>query len=353
MKIQTKGLVLMVLVIGAWCAPPAPIPQGNAAWAYDVKGGQPAMWGPQIADFNTNNDNHTFSTVYSYGGDMEYYAGLTPPFQTYFNADSQEAAAIYSKIPGVQRVICVVDGRMDGGQSWSPNLSNLTVAQCEQWADVTADLYCSFDQVSGIQVDLEPFEPPYAANLIQYLKRLSSNLRSKNNNCVNDLYPNGRSLSTFLFASETTVEILEALGPNGFAIISGYDLGPNPSGVPSTPAVYGSYLVQAINQIISLAGNQYYFSLGIPAAASEHEFTNATDTNGQYTDGYPMYSATEDSYLKEVFAAIDSTKLRQNSQFLGISVWGFSSEMIAGDYDYLPSNPFVQDGEEAFLKSNL
>lgn len=31
---------------------------------------------------------------------MEYYSGLNPPFQTYFNADSQQAAAIYAKIPG-------------------------------------------------------------------------------------------------------------------------------------------------------------------------------------------------------------------------------------------------------------
>jgi len=320
---------------------------------YDVKNGQPGMWAPQIRDFNTNNNNHTISTIYSYGGDMEYYPGMNPPFQTYFSSDSQQAATIYSKVTGVQSVICIVDGQMDGGQSWSPNLSNLTVSQVEQWADITADLYCSFDQVSGIQIDLEPFEPPYAKNLIAFLARLSSNLRSKNNNCINDIYPDGRSLSTFLFAKEATPTVLEALGPNGFAIISGYDLGPNPSGTPSTPVAYGGYLTQSIATIIKSAGDQYYFALGIPAAASEHEFTNATDTNGQFTSGYPMYSNSSDSYMKEAFIAIEASKIRENPQFLGISLWGFSSEMIAGNYEYLPSNPFVQSGEEQFLKNNL
>jgi hypothetical protein len=32
---------------------------------------------------------------------MEYYAGLNPPFQTYFSADSQQAALTYSKVTGM------------------------------------------------------------------------------------------------------------------------------------------------------------------------------------------------------------------------------------------------------------
>jgi len=287
---------------------------------------------------------------------MEYYPDLNPPFQTYFADQSQQAATIYSHVQGVKQVICVVDGRMDGGQSWSPDLSKLSVAQVQEWADLTANLYCSFDQVSGIQIDLEPFEPPYATNLIVFLARLSLNLRSKENNCVNPLYPNGRSISTFLFASAATPEVFQALGPNGFAIISGYDLGPNPAGTPSPPATYGGYLTTAIKQIIANAGNQYYFALGIPAAASDHEFTNATNSNtGQVISGYMMYSPKTDSYLMEAFSSISATQLRNNPQFLGVSLWGFSSEMADNrtQLEFHPSNPFVQDGEEGFLKNYL
>lgn len=32
--------------------------------SYDVKNGNPAMWAPQITDFNANNTNHVISTVY-------------------------------------------------------------------------------------------------------------------------------------------------------------------------------------------------------------------------------------------------------------------------------------------------
>ena len=39
--------------------------------------------------------------VFSYGGDMEYYPDLNPPFQTYFSAASQQAATTYSQVIGI------------------------------------------------------------------------------------------------------------------------------------------------------------------------------------------------------------------------------------------------------------
>jgi len=330
-------------------------PKGNAAWVYDVKGGQPAMWAPQIGGFNQGNVNHSISIVYSYGGDMEYYPDLGQPYQTYFDASSQQAAKTYSQTQGVKSVICVVDGRMDGGEDWSPDLSKLTIQQVDEWADVTAELYCSYPQVAGIQVDLEPFRPPYVAHVIEFVRRLSTNLRSKDNNCMNVQYPNGRFVSVFLFAAAATSEVFQALGPNGFAIISGYDLGSNPPGFPNTPQQFGMLLTKEINTIVQNAGTSYFFSIGIPAAASTHEFTNYTQVAGSVS-GYPMYAAQGDSYLKEAFANIQATHLRSNPQFLGLSLWGFSSEMAYPAHSlnkFYPANPFVQDGEESYLKSML
>jgi hypothetical protein len=55
---------------------------------------------------------------------------------------------------GVSSVIAVIDGRMDGGQPWSPDLSKLNASQIEAWADEAADVYCSVEVVDGIQVRL-------------------------------------------------------------------------------------------------------------------------------------------------------------------------------------------------------
>ncbi len=114
---------------------------------------------------------------------------------------------------------------------------------------------------------------------------------------------NDRSIWCPRFSPYLSTLFLINIGPNGFAIISGYDLGTNPPGVPTPPATYGTLLTQSINAIVAnagikthipsvqitaitcIVGKSYYFSLGIPAAASDHEFTNATRTNGDQISG--------------------------------------------------------------------
>ena len=103
-------------------------PRGNAAWVYDVKGGAVAMWADQIGDFNSAcKDCAVINTVFSYGGDMEWYPDLNPPGQTYFAQQSQEAASTYGGLRGIEHVVAVVDGRMDGGQTWKKNLETRKV----------------------------------------------------------------------------------------------------------------------------------------------------------------------------------------------------------------------------------
>jgi len=269
------SIVLLHLVLSVSCCldkeqAKLSLPRGGAAWVYDVNGGQPAMWAPDISSFNQGNKDHPISVVYSYGGDMEYYPDSNPPYETYFAAANQQAATTYKQTQGVEHVICVVDGRMDGGEDWSPDLSKLTVQQVYQWADITAEVYCSFPQVAGIQVDLEPFAPPYQANTIEFLRRLSQNLRTKEMNCVNDMYPNGRSVSMFLMAKAATPQVFQALGPNGYVIISGYDLGPGGAGVPHSPQDYGDALVWQIQQVVKSAGNTGFF-FGWDTGCGQHK----------------------------------------------------------------------------------
>ena len=212
-------LIVPTLLLASARAAALP-PKGAAAWVYDAKGGQPAMWSSNIAEFNTQAANKGINTIWSYGGDMEQWSGK---FYSYFPAQSQQEATIYKNTTGVEYVVAVVDGRMDGKQTWSPDLSKLSTAQVQQWADVTADTYCSFQQIDGLQLDLEPFAAPYLDNLLLFLARLSANLRSPERNCVSPAHPDGRSLTTFLMAESATPAVWQALGPNGFLTISGCD----------------------------------------------------------------------------------------------------------------------------------
>ena len=148
--------VLLAIPTGfASCLPP----KGAAAWVYDVKGGEPAMWAKAIQAFNSK-AKQPISTIWSYGGDMEYYPKSATPYNSYFPEASQQEAAIYNQTTGVKYIGAVLDGRMDGGQSYSPDLSKLTVQQVQAWADATAQTYCSFDVVDGLQLDLEPSRKP-------------------------------------------------------------------------------------------------------------------------------------------------------------------------------------------------
>jgi len=289
---------------------------------------------------------------------MEYYPGSPEPYQTYFPQENQVAAQLYSTTPGVKSVILVIDGRMDGGEDWSPNLSRLTEFQVRLWANVTALLYCQYPMVSGIQVDLEPFVPPYAANTLIFVSQLAMNLNSRDYGCVNSQYPQGRSVSMFVGEEALSNPALwQAVSPNGFIIVSGYDLSNSSAGTVITPAQYGAALTDVIKSSLS-ASTKYngQFSLGIPGAASTHEFTNYTRANGSFTQGYPMYSSTADNYLVRVQAAASATNLRQAPSFLGMSLWGFSAVMAYPPHSsntFTPSNPFAQTGEFEWLQKNL
>ncbi len=339
------------LLCAARAQPPFP-PAGAGAWVYDVSGGQPAMWSDDIAAFNLlpGRRAHNVSTVFSYGGDMEYYKGTPNPFQTYFPAENQAAALAYARTAGVDYVVLVIDGRMDGGESYSPDLSKLTPSQVEQWADVTADLYCSFESVDGIQLDLEPYAAPYAAHFLVFLARLAADLRSPERNCVSPEHPGGRSISTFMFAEAVTGEVWSALGPNGYLTVSGYDLSSAPAGVPDLPAAYAARLDSALAFVAASArAFNGSFMVGIPAAASAHEFETYTFENGTVVNGAPQ--------VEYATAALSSlARIAGAPGYLGPALWGFASEMAFPPHShnvFEPSNPFVAEGEEALLARSL
>lgn len=216
--------------------------------------------------------------------------GHAPIYTRALRPSRHTAAVVYTQTTGVDSVITVIDGRMDGGQPWSPDLSKLNTSQIEAWADEATDVYCSVDAVGGIQVDLEPFSGKYAAPLLTFVARLASNLRSAERNCVSASHPSGRSVTMFMFASAATPAVWQALGTNGFVTVSGYDLSDSPPGTPSDVSYYTAQLAAAAAEIAAsaaAAGNAPFF-VGIPAAASTHEFSTFTWANGTVVQGHPQ-----------------------------------------------------------------
>eukprot|EP01116_Phalansterium_solitarium_P021604 TRINITY_DN6789_c0_g1_i1.p1 TRINITY_DN6789_c0_g1~~TRINITY_DN6789_c0_g1_i1.p1 ORF type:complete len:354 (+),score=63.25 TRINITY_DN6789_c0_g1_i1:79-1062(+) len=271
-----------------------------------MQSGNLAMWAGWIGYHNSvARPSSRITTVYTYGGDMEYYAQDRNPYQTYFPPESQLAAQIYKNTTGVEYVIAVIDGRMDGGEDWSPDVSKLTAAQCRLWADRLARLYCSFDFIDGLQVDLEPFSGVYRTNLLVLLSRLANQLQLADNNCVNARFPNGRSLSSFMFASDATPEVFSALGRNSYIAVSGYDLASTGPGVAQTPLQYATALQAVLNTLIANAGTTGKYTIGVPAAASTHEFSSYIAVSGAATPGYPNFSTTADSYLVRAVLTVE------------------------------------------------
>jgi hypothetical protein len=332
----------------------AALPIGNSTWVYDVNatGAPTAMWSNWVDYYNSFAAvPHNLSTVYSYGGDMEINGtALT----TYFPVANQHAAMIYKGIPGVKSVILTVDGQMNGGQSYSPDLSKLTPAQVRSWADSTAQLYCAYSFVDGLQIDLEPATPPYLANLLVFYRRLSADLLLTTNNCVDSAHPTGRTIGVFMSAGSATPAVFQAIGANGYVIMSGYDLGT--FAVPTVPATYGLQLTAALKLLaLNAAASHGSFVIGIPAAASTTEFSQYIPASGADVFGYPMYSSTASNYATEALAAIQAN-IKSNPGYLGTALWGFSLYMenpkTSGNYFY-PAIPFDQAGEIGYFQANL
>eukprot|EP01112_Ceratiomyxa_fruticulosa_P021461 TRINITY_DN7562_c0_g1_i2.p1 TRINITY_DN7562_c0_g1~~TRINITY_DN7562_c0_g1_i2.p1 ORF type:complete len:214 (-),score=35.35 TRINITY_DN7562_c0_g1_i2:782-1423(-) len=174
------------------------LPVGTAAWIYDLPG-QPGMFAHNISQFNLNTD-FPINTLFVYGGDLEYASGATDPFQVYYPTSNQLSAQSYKNVTGVTLIILVVDGVMNGGDTYDPDMSKFTTSQVQQWANNTAKTYCAHDEVGGIQIDLEPYKSPYITNTLVYLAQLSQNLLSTDFGCKNTAWPNGRSISFYIIS---------------------------------------------------------------------------------------------------------------------------------------------------------
>jgi hypothetical protein len=99
----------------------------------------------------------------------------------------------------------------------------------------------------------------------------------------------------------------------------------------------------------SAKANNGSFFVGIPAAASAHEFETFTFANGTVVSGAPQAE-----YAQAALASL--ARIAGAPGYLGPALWGFASVMAFPPHSqnvFQPSNPFVDASEEHLLATSL
>ena len=331
-------------------------PRGNGTWVYDATFPEgpdgepyvsPGLWREAISDYNTQAEaEHRLDQVFSYGGDLEMecrggsdctpnkmHVYYYPPSAQSANRSFQETGAsgfvstqAYAKTQGDVVVIPTFDGRFDAG-GYLQEFETLNESQARTYADIFARAVCADPAVPGVQLDLEPFDLNDPAQFWFY-DQVALNLAGENEEleaifgCRSGDYPQGRFFSVFTFANQITPELGEVFTRhgNGYVIISLYDLGPGAATVASDPRDYRGYVANEIARTVSnsAVSNDVPFQLAIPAAASTKEFERYRGIDSGYT---------QREYVEQALGAIDASGVRENPQFLGTAVWGWSRFM--------------------------
>lgn len=250
----------------------------------------------------------------------------------------------WGQVPGVETLTVVLDGRMNGCDlvkefpglpmdcSEAPDLRNATQEQLEDLALGIAEAYCAYPVVSGIQIDLEPYAAPWHKSLNSLLGAVSKALRATEHGCVSERYPQGRAISLFAYPDALQgTGLASALGPNGYIVVSGYDLYTPDMGdkaMFNTPKEYAAKLQKEVNAIQEVCSAlRVPFSLAIPISASTHEYEKYTP--GKYCGDIctsHQNPARMTDYFNAAINVVEANPLtfpqgNVTSLFRGLSLW--------------------------------
>jgi hypothetical protein len=379
-------LTALALLVAAVAAAPAPQTQplftyGHAAYTYGplhctgnpcdvVPSCNRAHWAADIEAFNndTSISDAQISTVYSYGGDVEFWPDRNSPqacqapavegscnYTSYYDKNNEKAAAEYHQAEGINQVVALLDARLDGWDMISqynnndacnfgdfyPNLNNLSAVQLGNLAKQTAQLFCKDPHLGGIQVDLEPYQDPYKESLETFLHAMVKEFTDEDssNGCRDDIHADGRTVSYFTFAHRTRDDFWTTImGDNGYFVFSGYDLNPkNIAFEYNTVDEFGTNLEGEIPEIKRAIKNGGKFTLALPIAASCHEYEHYVPMHGDgcgpacqpYDSG-----ATMAQYVQKMMDILTANNnndglftLTPGGSFLGLSFWVWTYDM--------------------------
>lgn len=261
-----------------------------------------------------------------YGSDVEISydemcctpAGDTKKFGRSLTDSMSRRLEQYSEVSNDTTLTFIIDGRMDGGEVWSPDLSKLSTEEVVEWSRWMAQWICAYDRIDGVQLDLEPLGTQYRwdANFRLLASELGNLFASRDYGCISPRRPDGVALSTFALASSVDVGLMQAMGPNGYVVISGYDLGTGGAGSPNPPSTYEANLRAQLASIkATSAKSGVPYMVGIPAAASTYEFETYLKDGQLISSGYNQVD-----YIKRALSALRDI-CNDDPNYLGPMLW--------------------------------
>ena len=364
------------------------IPKGNGAWVYDeTYNAQGTRINPKaglfvdaLKQYNAGaSDEHKINQIFSYGGNLEMYcsgsgeSNLTtqcgpnqflilfyPPqniskknndWDYYMRniGDSGYASLEQYKDVDQSNHVITIDGRVDntklGIYDYLDHFNTLSKTDAAHFADKVAKNICANNDIDGVQFDIEPFSftgkgGTYAGSGQKYFysqlaKDFAGYYANPNDpaginpdistdplHCINAKHPNGRFFSTFTFSQYVTPEVIEAFKHhnNGMVVDSLYDLSNTPGGTLTSVSEF-SKLVS--NELQAIKSKGIAYQLAIPAAASAHEFGGIHQID----------------YVKTAIGLINQAGIRNDENFKGIAVWGWTQQMWWNGIKLTPASP--------------
>eukprot|EP00658_Telonema_sp_P-2_P040522 TRINITY_DN28979_c0_g1_i1.p1 TRINITY_DN28979_c0_g1~~TRINITY_DN28979_c0_g1_i1.p1 ORF type:complete len:494 (+),score=93.72 TRINITY_DN28979_c0_g1_i1:237-1718(+) len=279
----------------------------------------------------------------------------------------------WSAVAGIDWLVANLDGRMNMCElyqqynmsgsdcSSAPDVQNMTGADFERFGNQVVDTFCTYDKVAGVQLDLEPFRAPYARGIVQLMRLLAEKLRT--GACVSSTHPEGRFLGLFAFPDGLADSgLLEAISPNGFITISGYDLAPDSADSKfNTVDEYKAKLQSEIGRTVSvMTATNTSWTLGIPATASNHEYKAYLPSTEHCGPACTQYNntATMVEYVKAALQVARGLTVNAESLFRGFTLWKWVAPGTPPtDYPQRSGNRFYPEEMAsdtlAYLKQSL
>ena len=308
------------------------IPNGNSLYLYQ----SPLNINQAVINltlFNTLPNSPKIKHIFSYGSFMTFTDRVNVPVNTRFYAQ-------ILAIPGVESIHAIIEGD-----------NSILNADPTIVAHSLAQTYCNLD-ILGLTFDLEPMSG-YINFTLPMFKVLSLLLSSTQYGCVNMKFRGGRFLSKFA-GSGYVAELFKAMGPNGFFILSGYDLDYETEKIHS-PEEYGKALRSQIGNIERIVVNtSLKFTVAIPAAASTTEYSKKVNRiSGLVTyNDYKNFDGGN-GYVEEAVKVIKTFLPRLENNYIGTTIWTLADTITIKDISFYPSSFFEIEGEAEWLSLNL
>ncbi len=350
-------------------------PRANGVWMYDSAYPEagypqvhlPGMWVPALNSYNdAAAAGHEISEMFSYATDMEMYCPgndatrcTAANLQSYYTPTSAgyQSTREYAErveLAGKAKPIIspVIDGRTDAGGYLIP-FNQLSPDLAATYADKVAGQVCADPLIDGIQFDIEPFDVTSKNGQYYFYLQIAKDFAGLHDgnahhdplNCADSHRKQGRFFSVFNFAralqpgtdSALNVAAITNTYNDGYFIDSLYDLTDNPAGELLDLSTY-QINVQAEVAGLKTGADQLHirYGVGIPAAASAHEYTAcdgpACKPSAGGATGYPMID-----YTKAALAAIDANAIRDDQLFRGTDIWDLGASSFRDGFRKEPN----------------